>query len=89
MGDEVDVTKFPTPVWHEGDGGRYIGTGSFNITIDPEEQWVNLGTYRVMIQDSKTVGFYISPGKHGRIHRDKYQALNQPMPTAIVVGGDP
>jgi 4-hydroxy-3-polyprenylbenzoate decarboxylase len=89
MGDEVDVTKFPTPIWHERDGGRYIGTGSYNITEDPEEHWVNLGTYRVMIQDKKTVGFYISPGKHGRIHRDKYQALNRPMPTAIVLGGDP
>jgi 4-hydroxy-3-polyprenylbenzoate decarboxylase len=89
MGDDVDVTKFPTPVWHERDGGRYIGTGSFNITEDPEEHWINLGTYRVMIQDKKTVGFYISPGKHGRIHRDKYQARNEPMPTAIVVGGDP
>jgi 4-hydroxy-3-polyprenylbenzoate decarboxylase len=57
--------------------------------MDPDEKWVNLGTYRVMIQDKKTVGFYISPGKHGRIHRDKYQARNEPMPTAIVIGGDP
>ena len=28
MGDEVDVTKFPAPKWHEKDGGRYIGTGT-------------------------------------------------------------
>ena len=35
-GDDVDVLKFPTPLWHEGDGGRYIGTGSFNVTRDPE-----------------------------------------------------
>ncbi len=89
MGDDVDVTKFPTPVWHEADGGRYIGTGCFNITEDPDEKWLNLGTYRVMIHDAKSVGFYISPGKHGRIHRDKYQARNERMPTAIVVGGDP
>ena len=33
-GDAVDLTKFPTPVWHEGDGGRYIGTGSYNVTQD-------------------------------------------------------
>ena len=88
-GEDVDVTKFPVPVWHERDGGRYIGTGSFNVTRDPEENWVNVGTYRVMIQDKKTVGFYISPGKHGRIHRDKYQARQELMPTVIVVGGDP
>src|SRR4029077_19770155 len=66
-GDAVDVTKFPVPVWHERDGGRYIGTGSFNVTMDPEENWVNVGTNRVMIQDKRTVGFYISPGKHAPI----------------------
>ncbi|HXP30413.1 MAG TPA: UbiD family decarboxylase [Stellaceae bacterium] len=88
-GDDIDVTKFPTPKWHEADGGRYIGTGSFNVTRDPDENWINCGTYRVMIQDPKSVGFYISPGKHGRIHRDKYMARGEPMPVAIVAGGDP
>jgi UbiD family decarboxylase len=73
-GEEVDLTVFPAPKWHAGDGGRYIGTGSFNITRDPDEGWINCGTYRVMIHDAKTAGFYISPGKHGRQMRDKYQA---------------
>ena len=89
MGNEVDVLSFPTPLWHELDGGRYIGTGSCVITQDPDEGWVNIGTYRVMIHDEKSVGSYISPGKHGRVHRDTYMARNQPMPVAIVVGGDP
>ncbi|MQA66484.1 MAG: UbiD family decarboxylase [Alphaproteobacteria bacterium] len=88
-GDAIDVTKFPTPKWHEEDGGRYIGTGSYNVTKDPDENWINTGTYRVMIHDKKTVGFYISPGKHGRIHRDKYMARGEKMPACIVVGGDP
>lgn len=88
-GDDIDVTKFPTPMWHEPDGGRYIGTGSYNITREPDENWVNCGTYRVMIHDKKSLGFYISPGKHGRIMRDKYQARKEPMPVAIVCGGDP
>src|SRR5205814_5569773 len=52
-GDAVDVTIFPTPKWHDGDGGRYIGTGSFNVTRDPDEGWINCGTYRVMIHDAK------------------------------------
>jgi len=89
IGDEVDILKFPAPLWHENDGGRYIGTGSYNITIDPEEGWVNLGTYRAMVHDSKTVGFCASPGKHGRIHRDKFFAMNKPCPVAMVIGGDP
>ena len=88
-GNDIDITKFPTPKWHEEDGGRYIGTGSYNVTKDPDENWINTGTYRVMIQDKKTVGFYISPGKHGRIHRDKYMARGEKMPACIVVGGDP
>jgi len=88
-GDDVNVLSFPTPKWHELDGGRYIGTGSYDITQDPDEGWVNAGTYRVMIHDEKSVGIYISPGKHGRVHRDKYMARNQPMPVAVVVGGDP
>ena len=25
-GDEIDIEKFPAPMWHDKDGGRYIGT---------------------------------------------------------------
>lgn len=88
-GDAVDVTKFPAPQWHAQDGGRYIGTGCYNIMRDPDDGWINCGTYRVMIHDQRTLGFYISPGKHGRQMRDKYQARGERMPVAIVCGGDP
>lgn len=49
---------------------------------------MNLGTYRVMIHDEKSVGSYISPGKHGRVRRDKCFARNKPMPVAVVAGND-
>src|SRR5213594_1348881 len=88
-GDQVDCTIFPTPKWHEFDGGRYLGTGSFDVTIDPDEGWVNLGTYRVMVHDKKRLGFYISPGKHGRQHRDKWFARKERMPAALVPRGEP
>lgn len=88
-GDDIDLYRFPTPIWHHGDGGRYIGTGCFNVTRDPEEDWINLGTYRVMIQSKNSLGFYISPGKHGRLHRDKYMARGEPMPVCLVIGADP
>ena len=88
-GDDIDVEAFPAPLWHEEDGGRYVGTGSYNVTRDPDTGWINVGTYRVMIHSKNEVGFYISPGKHGRIHRDKYAELGEPMPTVIVAGGDP
>ena len=50
MGDDIDVTKFPTPIWHEKDGGRYIGTGTYSITRDPEEGWLNAGAYRAQVR---------------------------------------
>ena len=89
QGKDIDMLKFPTPKWHELDGGRYIGTGSVDITRDPDEGWVNLGTYRVMIHDHDTLGFYISPGKQGRIMREKYFAKGEPCKVAVSFGQDP
>lgn len=88
-GDDVDLFKFPSPIWHIEDGGRYIGTGCYLITRDPEEGWINLGTYRVMLQKKNQVGFYVSPGHHGWIHREKYFSKGKPCPVAVVLGGDP
>lgn len=87
-GAKVDVNIFPVPKWHDEDGGRYIGTGSPNITRDPDSGFVNMGVYRSMIQDASRIGSYISPGKHGRVHRDKYFERGEPCPIALVVGGD-
>jgi len=86
--EKLDLFMFPTPKWHEDDGGRYIGTGVITITKDPEEGWVNCGTYRVMIQDQKTLSFYVSPGKHGRMMREKYWAKGEPCPVVICFGMD-
>ena len=86
---EVDVLKFPVPFLHELDGGRYIGTGDLIILRDPEDDWVNIGTYRVMVHDHNTVGLWMSPGKHGRLIREKYFAEGKPCPVLISVGSDP
>ncbi|MEJ2122738.1 MAG: UbiD family decarboxylase [Alphaproteobacteria bacterium] len=88
-GDELDVTRFPSPIWHPGDGGAYIGTGCFHVTRDPDTGRINLGTYRSMVHDKRTVGSHISPGKQGRLHRDRYFARGEPMPVCVVLGGDP
>ena len=64
-GDDVDLFKFPAPKWYELDGGRYLGTGDLVIIRDPEEDWVNVGTYRLQIYDKDTATIYFAPGKHG------------------------
>jgi UbiD family decarboxylase len=87
--DQVDVLKFPVPMLHELDGGRYIGTDDLVIMRDPEENWINCATYRVMVQDAKSVGVWISPGKHGRQIREKYFKQGKPCPVLVSCGHDP
>ena len=89
MGDDIDVTKFPAPIWHEKDGGRYIGTGTYSITRDPEENWLNAGAYRAQVHDKKTVGMVLGNGHHATIHCEKYFKRGEPMPVVMVLGGDP
>ncbi len=88
-GDDVDVLKFPSPVWHEKDGGRYIGTGTYSITRDPEENWLNAGAYRAMVHDKKAVGIVMAAGHHGYLHREKYFKRGESCPVVMVLGGDP
>jgi len=88
-GNDVDVLKFPVPFLHELDGGRYIGTDDLVIMRDPEGDWVNCGTYRVMVHDAKRVGVWMSPGKHGRQIREKYFKQGKPCPVLVSCGHDP
>ena len=86
---EVDVFKFPVPFLHELDGGRYIGTDDLVIMRDPDEHWVNCGTYRVMVHDAKRVGIWMSPGKHGRQIREKWFKHGKACPVLVSCGHDP
>ncbi len=88
-GKDIDLWKFPVPFWHEKDGGRYIGTGDIVLTRDPDEGWVNMGTYRIMVHDRDKIAIWMSPGKHGRIHRTKYFDKGKPCPVVACFGQDP
>jgi UbiD family decarboxylase len=88
-GDRVNLWEFPSPLLHEKDGGRYLGTGHLVITKDPDSSWINVGTYRIMSQERNTAGIYIGPGKHAYIHKQKYFEKNRPMPVNVVLGSDP
>lgn len=88
-GDDIDLLQFPTPKWHEGDGGRYIGTGCIVIQRDPDTGWVNLGCYRLMVHDRRRLGLMISAGKQGRLIAEKYWGRGEPCPVAVSFGHDP
>ncbi|MBN2240622.1 MAG: UbiD family decarboxylase [Dehalococcoidales bacterium] len=88
-GKEIDLNKLPTPVWHEQDGGRFIGTGCAIISKDPDDGWVNLGTYRCMVFDKNLMSVAMNPGKHGTQMMAKYHSRGESFPIAVVCGMDP
>jgi len=85
----VDLEIFPSPLWHEMDGGRYIGTGCSVVTRDLDSDWINVGTYRMQLLDKNHVALDMVAGKHGRIHYEKHKAAGKRFPVAVVFGGDP
>jgi len=88
-GDKVDLGIFPTPKWHEHDGGRYIGTGDMVVIKDPDSGWVNVGTYRSCVVGKDRVTLWIIEQKHGKQIARKYWQAGKACPVAIVLGCEP
>ena len=88
VGDDVNLLELPSPKWHELDGGRYFA-GSVVIMRDPDEGWVNLGIYRLQVQDKSTLSLFIEPGKHGKLILQKYWERGLNCPVAISLGHTP
>jgi UbiD family decarboxylase len=89
QGDAVDLCKFPAPRFHDGDGGRYIGTGNCLINGDPESGFINAGTYRMQLHDRDLMGLWMSPGQHGRMICAKYWAQGRSCPVVVAFSPDP
>ncbi|MBW1944457.1 MAG: UbiD family decarboxylase [Deltaproteobacteria bacterium] len=86
---DIDVTRFPVPLWNEMDGGRYFGTWHTLITQDPDTDWLNAGIYRMMIHDRNKLGVLLAYDQHIGMHYLKYKKLGKAMPAAVAVGLDP
>jgi UbiD family decarboxylase len=89
-GTDVDLARFPAPVWHKQDGGAYIGAGSLVIMRDPDDGWINASIYRVQVHGRNRVTIQFDHGgRHGAILARKYWDSGKPCPVAIVNGEDP
>ena len=88
---DLFADPFPVPKWHHLDGGLEIGTLHGVVSMDPETGWINVGTYRNEIFDSKTMGCYVVevPYRHIHQHLDKWKERAKAMPVAVVIGPDP
>jgi 4-hydroxy-3-polyprenylbenzoate decarboxylase len=88
-GKEIDLFRYPVPLWNEQDGGRYIGTWHSVLVKDPETGWQNVGMHRMMLQDEHTCGMMFAPFQHMGLIYSKYEDLGKPMPVAVSIGNDP
>jgi UbiD family decarboxylase len=88
-GDDIDLEALPFPRHWPRDGGRYAGTADCVITRDPESGYLNVGTYRMMVQGKRETGLYLSPGKDARLHIAKAWQKGEPLQVAAAWGVDP
>jgi UbiD family decarboxylase len=87
-GDDVDLTKFPWPRWHQRDGGPYV-CATAAVTRDPDSGYLNVGSYRYMLLSKNMMVAHIGSGHHGDVIRKKYWAKGQSCPVAISLGQEP
>jgi len=89
-GRDVDIGRFPAPIWHRHDGGPFIGSGSLVIMRDPDSGWINASIYRVQVHGpNKVTVQFDHGGRHGAIIAKKYWDRGESCPAAIVHGEDP
>lgn len=88
-GAKIDLNQLPIPKHWPLDGGRYAGTADCVITRDPDSGYLNVGTYRMMLQGKNEVGLYLSPGKDARLHITRSWQKGEPIQVAAAWGIDP
>ena len=88
-GSAIALDQLPIPKHWPLDGGRYAGTADCVITRDPDSGYLNLGTYRMMLQARNQVGLYLSPGKDARLHITRAWQKGEPIQVAAAWGIDP
>ncbi len=89
-GTDVDIARFPAPIWHRHDGGPFIGSGSIVVMRDPDDGWINASIYRVQVHGrNKVTVQFDHGGRHGAIIAKKYWDRGDSCPVAVVHGEDP
>jgi UbiD family decarboxylase len=89
VGEEVDLMRFPTPLIHGTDGGRYIQTYGLNIVRTPDGKWTNWSINRMMLLDRNKLTCLIPPNQHLGIIHAKWKAEGKPTPIAVALGAEP
>lgn len=89
IGRDVDLLKFPAPLIHGADGGRYIQTFGMNIVRTPDGSWTNWSINRMMVAGKDRLSCLIPPNQHLGVIHAKWRALGKPTPIVVALGVEP
>ena len=82
------LSELPIQKCWPQDAGRFL-TLPMVITRDPDTGTRNVGMYRMQVLDERTTFLHWQMHKTGARHWRRYLELNQRMPVAVALGGDP
>jgi 4-hydroxy-3-polyprenylbenzoate decarboxylase len=87
-GDAVNLNQLPLIRPWPGDAGRVITLGLV-ITRDPESRVVNVGVYRLQLQDARSMSVHWLSVRGGARHLRKAAERGQKLEIAIALGVHP
>ena len=87
IGDAIDLTKWPIPLWNEGDGGPYITAGLW-IALHPEFG-LDIAHHRGQIYGPREIGVCVAPDHHLRLTTDEARAAQAKVEAAVIIGARP
>jgi 4-hydroxybenzoate decarboxylase subunit C len=85
---DVRLDRLPIVTSWPEDGGPFI-TLPLVYTQHPVRPGHNLGMYRLHVHDRESTGMHWQIGKGGGFHYAVAEALNQPLPATVFLGGPP
>jgi 2,5-furandicarboxylate decarboxylase 1 len=85
-GRDVNILKWPFPLWNTGDAGRYITAGCI-IARHPEFGW-NIAYHRALLYNETELGICMAPEHHLRYLADESRGRSR-VEAAIVIGVRP
>ncbi|MFJ5881518.1 UbiD family decarboxylase [Kitasatospora cineracea] len=88
-GAQVDLERFPVPLLHQEDGGRYFGTYGFHIVRTPDGSWTSWSVARTMLRDATSLVGPAMPQQHLGMVREQWLRRGERMPWAMVLGAPP
>jgi 2,5-furandicarboxylate decarboxylase 1 len=88
LGEAVDVTRLPAPVYHAMDPGPYVSAG-FLTTYHPELGVPNSALHRGWLRAPREIGVYMVPSTHNAHIYRLYEREGRDMPAAYWIGHHP